>query len=455
MLQEPKQVNMKLAKMLLLLSLISPIVVSLCDAEALRLHATHADAGRGLSKRELLHRMASRSKARSARLLSGRAVGARVGPGVYTDGVPDTEYLVHMAIGTPPQPVQLVLDTGSDLTWTQCWPCMACFRQALPLFDPSRSLTFAMQPCYLPTCRDLPWSSCGEQSWGDRICVYSYSYADKSITTGHLDSDTFTFASADGAAGGVSVPDLTFGCGIFNSGVFMSNETGIAGFARGALSLPSQLKADNFSYCFTAITGSEPSPVFLGVPANLYSNATHGDRGVVQSTALIRYRSVQLKAYYISLKGITVGTRRLPIPESMFALKEDGTGGAIIDSGTGMTMLPEAVYNLLCDAFVAQTRLSVHKPTSSSVSQLCFSVPPGVKPDVPALVLHFEGASLDLPRENYMFEIEEAGGSVTCLAINPGEDLSVIGNFQQQNLHVLYDLANNMLSFIPAQCNKL
>ena len=100
-------------------------------------------------------------------------------------------------------------------------------------------------------------------------------------------------------------------------------------------------------------------------------------------------------------------------------------------------------------------RLPVDNETSSSLSQLCISVPRRAKPDVPKLVLHFEGATLDLPRENYMFEFEDAGGSVTCLAINAGDDLTIIGNYQQQNLHVLYDLVGNMLSFVPAQCNRL
>jgi len=33
--------------------------------------------------------------------------------------------------------------------------------------------------------------------------------------------------------------------------------------------------------------------------------------------------------------------------------------------------------------------------------------------------------------------------------------MTIIGNYQQQNLHVLYDLVGNMLSFVPAQCNRL
>ena len=39
-------------------------------------------------------------------------------PGQRNGSDPSTEYLVHLGIGTPPQPVQLTLDTGSDLTWT-------------------------------------------------------------------------------------------------------------------------------------------------------------------------------------------------------------------------------------------------------------------------------------------------------------------------------------------------
>ncbi|KAM0914186.1 hypothetical protein ACQ4PT_011720 [Festuca glaucescens] len=173
--------------------------------------------------------MAARSKARSMRLLSDHAV--RVDPGPYADSVPDTEYLVHLSIGTPPQPVQRSLDTGSDLVWTQRQPCQACFDQALPYFDPFNSSTFSVLPCHQPMCQqNLDWSFCGKQYWDNQTCVYVYDYADNSIITGHLDTDTFTFAAADGV-GSASVPGLAFGCGLFNNGNFQSNGTGIAGLA--------------------------------------------------------------------------------------------------------------------------------------------------------------------------------------------------------------------------------
>ncbi|EEE58952.1 hypothetical protein OsJ_10633 [Oryza sativa Japonica Group] len=401
-----------------IVSLLAALDVSRCNAAAtVRMQITHVDIGCGLAGRELMQRMALRSRARAARLLSGSA-SAPVSPGAYDNGVPTTEYLVHLAIGTPPQPVQLTLDTGSDLIWTQCQPCPACFDQALPYFDPSTSSTLSLTSCDSTLCQGLPVASLPR-------------------------SDKFTFVGA-----GASVPGVAFGCGLFNNGVFKSNETGIAGFGRGPLSLPSQLKVGNFSHCFTTITGAIPSTVLLDLPADLFSNG----QGAVQTTPLIQ-NPANPTFYYLSLKGITVGSTRLPVPESEFALK-NGTGGTIIDSGTAMTSLPTRVYRLVRDAFAAQVKLPVVSGNTTD-PYFCLSAPLRAKPYVPKLVLHFEGATMDLPRENYVFEVEDAGSSILCLAIIEGGEVTTIGNFQQQNMHVLYDLQNSKLSFVPAQCDKL
>jgi hypothetical protein len=273
------------------------------------------------------------------------------------------------------------------------------------------------------------------------------------VTRGELGREVFTFASGAGEGSSAAVPGLVFGCGHANRGVFTSNETGIAGFGRGSLSLPSQLKVGNFSHCFTTITGAIPSTVLLDLPADLFSNG----QGAVQTTPLIQYAKNEANPtlYYLSLKGITVGSTRLPVPESAFALT-NGTGGTIIDSGTSITSLPPQVYQVVRDEFAAQIKLPV-VPGNATGHYTCFSAPSQAKPDVPKLVLHFEGATMDLPRENYVFEVpDDAGNSIICLAINElGDERATIGNFQQQNMHVLYDLQNNMLSFVAAQCDKL
>uniref|UniRef100_A0A0E0KCZ6 Peptidase A1 domain-containing protein n=1 Tax=Oryza punctata TaxID=4537 RepID=A0A0E0KCZ6_ORYPU len=433
---------MKMQKLVLLIpALLAALAISCCNAAAapVRMQLTHVDAGRGLSGRELMHRMAMRSKARAPRLLSGSAT-APVSPAPDADGGPGTRR------------VQLTFDTGSDLTWTQCLPCPLCFEQSLPYFDGSRSSTHALLPCDSTQCQSLQVVSCGKKYWSNQSCVYIYTYGDKSVTVGHLDVETITFGDGAGAdtSRRASMPGVAFGCGLVNHGTYGIAGTGLAGFGRGPLSLPSQLKLDNFSYCLTAaMTGSKPSTILLDLPADLYS---HGC-SAVQTTPLIK-NPRNPTPYYLSLKGITVGSKRLPVPESVFALK-NGTGGTVIDSGTSIMWLPPSVYRLVREAFLAHVKLPV-VPSNGTGPLLCFSAPPRGKPYVPKLVLHFEGATMHLPRENYVFEVDDdAGNRNICLAITEGDEMTIIGNFQQQNMHVLYDLKNSKLSFVHAQCDKL
>uniref|UniRef100_A0A0E0P7E2 Peptidase A1 domain-containing protein n=1 Tax=Oryza rufipogon TaxID=4529 RepID=A0A0E0P7E2_ORYRU len=418
-----------------------------CDSANLRLQLSHVDAGRGLTHWELLRRMAQRSKARATHLLSaqaqsagrGRSASAPVNPGAYDDGFPTTEYLVHLAAGTPPQEVQLTLDTGSDIAWTQCkrCPASACFNQTLPLFDPSASSESETTP---------PCGGGGNDATS-RACNYSISYGDGSVTRGELGREVFTFASGAGEGSSAAVPGLVFGCGHANRGVFTSNETGIAGFGRGSLSLPSQLKVGNFSHCFTTITGSKTSAVLLGLPANLYSNGRGRGAAVVQITPLT-HNSRHPTLYYLSLKGITVGGsyRCRSTPRSS-------------NSGTSITSLPPRTYRAVREEFAAQVKLPV-VPGNATDPFTCFSAPlRGPKPDVPTMALHFEGATMRLPQENYVFEVvddDDAGNSsrIICLAVIEGGEI-ILGNFQQQNMHVLYDLQNSKLSFVPAQCDQL
>lgn len=419
---------------------------------------THADAGRGLARPELVRRMAHRARARR-RLLSASqderpAVRARVHAG--GGGIVTNEYLVHLAVGTPPRSVALTLDTGSDLVWTQCAPCRDCFHQGLPLLDPAASSTYAALPCGAPRCRALPFTSCGGggRSWGNnRSCAYVYHYGDKSVTAGEIATDRFTFGGDNGGGNGdgdSSLPTrrLTFGCGHFNKGVFQSNETGIAGFGRGRWSLPSQLNVTSFSYCFTSMFESKSSLVTLGgaPAAALYSHAHLS--GEVRTTPLLKNPS-QPSLYFLSLKGISVGRTRLPVPESKFR-------STIIDSGASITTLPEQVYEAVKAEFAAQVGLPPSGVEGSALD-LCFALPVTAlwrRPPVPSLTLHLEGADWELPRANYVFE--DLGARVMCVVLDaaPGEQ-TVIGNFQQQNTHVVYDLENDRLSFAPARCDSL
>nr|CAD1827054.1 unnamed protein product [Ananas comosus var. bracteatus] len=406
--------------LLLLASLVPPAISAF---DGLRVDLTHVDAGRNFTKFELLQRMALRSRAQSAMLVSKAAGGSAnsisatdvpVSPNPY-------EYTIGVSIGTPAQPLLLMLDTGSDLIWTQCQPCLSCTNQSFPF----------------KLCQALPQSACHAQ------CLYLYEYLDNSFTVGTLASEAFTFGSTNN----VTVPNLGFGCGFQNQGNF----NGIAGFGRGPLSLISQLGVGKFGYCFISYhdDDSKSSALMLGSAANLNGSSTN-----IQSTPFVTNTS-QPTYYYLSLDGITVGTTRLPIPRSAFALQQNGTGGVFIDSGTSFTYLTTVAYKLVRSAFLSQVKLPVANVTAEGFD-LCFSLPssPSAKVDVPKLIFHLEGADMDLPRDNYMLQDSTMG--LMCLAMfDSGSEISIIGNFQQQNMHIVYDLDDQKLSFAPAQCDQL
>lgn len=438
---------------------------------AMRAHLTHIDSGRGFTKRDLLRRMAARTRARVDKRWS--PLGLRPPPPLPPQPQPpppppqpqpgggandtgltawvsrgtvgrDSEYLIHFGIGTPTQPVALTLDTSSDLIWTQC-ACKSCFDQPFQFLDTSASSTLKHVPCTDRVCTwgGLPLSGC---TVNDNMCFYVHSYGNDTFTTGKLSEDTFTFQAPSGKPVAMR-PSLRFGCGMYNTGNFTSKESGMAGFGRGLLSLPKQLNVTRFSYCFTAINESGNSSVFLGTYGNLSAQA--------QSTPFARGpKGPNSSLYYLSLLGVTVGTKRLPFDASAFGLKGDGSGGTIIDSGTGITTFPRAVFRTLRGEFESQTSLPVTDGSADPDSMLCFSSSmPGVY--VPPLILHLEGADWQLPRGNYV--LDSSDDNTTCVVINSSGDngITIIGNFQQQNMHIAYDLGSNKLFFEPARCNEL
>jgi len=112
---------------------------------------THVDAGTSYTKLELLSRAIARSKARVAALQSAAVSAPPVVDPITAARVLVTassgEYMVDLAIGTPPLYYTAIMDTGSDLIWTQCAPCLLCADQPTPYFDAKKSATYRALPC--------------------------------------------------------------------------------------------------------------------------------------------------------------------------------------------------------------------------------------------------------------------------------------------------------------------
>ncbi|KAK1679990.1 hypothetical protein QYE76_040838 [Lolium multiflorum] len=434
--------------LLWLLLLLQSVAISTASSRGIRVELKHADTRGDFTGTERIRRAAERSHRRVNGLLD---TGISSTATLKGDGIEGTAtvhastatYLVDLAIGTPPLPITAVLDTGSDLIWTQCdAPCRKCFPQPAPLYAPAGSATYANVSCRSPLCDALRVDPSSHCSAAERGCPYYFSYGDGTSTNGVLATETLTFES------GAAVHGIAFGCGTENHGS-TDNSSGLVGMGRGPLSLVSQLGVTRFSYCFTPFNDKTASPLFLGPSAAALSTAAKSTPFAPNPSGGGRTSSY----YYLNLEGISVDDTLLPIDPVVFQVSPMGGGGFIIDSGTTFTALEERAFLVLARAFAARVGLPLASGAHLGLS-LCFAAPEGRTEavDVPRLVFHFDGADMALPRESYVVEDRSTG--VACLGMVSMRGMSVLGSLQQQSMHVLYDL-EGILSFEHAKCGEL
>jgi hypothetical protein len=124
-----------------------------------------------------------------------------------------------------------------------------------------------------------------------------------------------------------------------------------------------------------------------------------------------------------------------------------------------VSLLVDSVYQEFKKAVMASVGAA---PTATPVGapfEVCF--PKAGVSGAPDLVFTFQaGAALTVPPANYLFDV---GNDTVCLSvmsiallnITALDGLNILGSFQQENVHLLFDLDKDMLSFEPADCSSL
>ncbi|XP_002520371.2 aspartyl protease family protein 2 [Ricinus communis] len=364
------------------------------------------------------------------------------------------EYFMDVFIGTPPRHFSLILDTGSDLNWIQCVPCYDCFVQNGPYYDPKESSSFKNIGCHDPRCHLVsspdPPQPCKAEN---QTCPYFYWYGDSSNTTGDFALETFTvnLTSPAGKSEFKRVENVMFGCGHWNRGLF-HGAAGLLGLGRGPLSFSSQLQSlygHSFSYCLVDRNSDTnvSSKLIFGEDKDLLNHPE------VNFTSLVAGKENPVDTfYYVQIKSIMVGGEVLKIPEETWHLSPEGAGGTIVDSGTTLSYFAEPSYEIIKDAFVKKVKgYPVIK--DFPILDPCYNVSGVEKMELPEFGILFEdGAVWNFPVENYFIKLEPE--EIVCLAIlgTPRSALSIIGNYQQQNFHILYDTKKSRLGYAPMKC---
>ncbi|XP_012703319.1 aspartyl protease 37 [Setaria italica] len=330
----------------------------------------------------------------------------------------------------------------------QCQPCLSCYRQLDPVFNPRLSSSFAVVPCSSDTCGQLDEHSCRSEE--DDACQYTYKYSGNGMTKGTLAIDKL-------AVGSDVFHGVVFGCSDTSAGGPPAQASGLVGLGRGPLSLPSQLSVHRFMYCLPPPTSRTPGKLVLGAGADAVLNVS--DRVTITMSSSTRYPSY----YYLNLDGIAVGdqtprtlvrTTATPPPATDVGGSGANAYGMIVDIASTISFLEASLYEELADDLEQEIRLPRATPSRRLGLDLCFILPEGVGMDrvyVPTVSLSFDGRWLELERDRLFVE----DGRMMCLMVGKTRGVSILGNFQQQNMHVLYNLRRGRITFAKGSCESM
>ena len=401
---------------------------------------------------------------------------------------PGSDYTLSFTLNS--QTLSVYMDTGSDVVWFPCSPfeCILCEGKYEPgTLSPLNVSKSSLLPCKSRACSaahsslsssDLcamakcPLDQIETSDCANFACPsFYYAYGDGSFIA-QLHREKLIMPSTSNTP--LILKNFTFGC----AHSALGEPIGVAGFGRGALSLPAQLKnlsphlGNQFSYClvshsFDSTKLRNPSPLILGKYKQKSSDKVSE---FVYTPMLDNPKHPYF--YSIGLEAISVGSHRIPAPENLKRVDGEGNGGVVVDSGTTYTMLPSELYNSMVvelDKRVGKALKRASETESRTGLSPCYYLRGSSSGRVvPSLALHFGGnSSVTLPRRNYFYEFMDGGDGrrrgrmVGCLMMMDGGDEAesgpgaTLGNYQQQGFEVVYDLEERRVGFAPRECASL
>ncbi|KAH0934462.1 hypothetical protein HID58_011579 [Brassica napus] len=320
-------------------------------------------------------------------------------------------YILKVGIGTPKQNRSLVLDSGYDLTWTQCEPCGVsgtCYPQEEPIFNPSSSSTYTNVPCSSPLCDSLPSQGLNKYCSASNCFYNDTIYDDNSFTSGFFAKEKFTLDSE-------VFDSVNFGC-VVNSDENFKSRAGFLGLGRGEISFPSQMAVKYNNIFFYCIPSSREYGGYL----------TFGSRGLSNSVS-----------------------PDLEIPLTVFS-----TAGTIIDLNTEFTRLPPKAYAALRTAFMEDMSEANYTITvGRSILDTCYTLPSLENVRLPTILFSFGGGTvveLDPVGMLYVFDVSQA--CFPFVGNDNDDDIAIFGNVQQRTMQIVYDGLGGRVGFAPNGC---
>lgn len=358
------------------------------------------------------------------------------------------------------------MDTGSSLVWLPCTRRYQCSECNFPNVDPQNITTFIpnlsssamIVGCKNKKCGWVFGSDDLAQCHDDQICPPYFIQYGLGSTSGVLLSETLDFPEKN-------VTDFLIGCSISSS----RQPSGIAGFGRGRGSLPVQMGVKKFSYCLVShrFDDAPVSSDLVLVTASDSGRKSGKSGGVISYTPLrknpLTSNSAFQEYYYVTLRKITVGSKPVKVPYSFLVPGSDGNGGTIVDSGTTFTYIDSEAFEPVAQEFekqMSQYNRAIDVENQSGLRP-CFNISGHETVFFPDLVFYFKGgAKMALPLADFFSFYDTSFVCLTLVSNNRNISSEakfgpsiILGNYQQQNYYMEYDLENERLGFREQTCS--
>ena len=438
-------------------------------------HGPHAALGR------IRHAFHSNLTSSSGRRLSahndGRGSvlsGALSSPGYFSAVV---------CIGTPARSFEVVVDTGSAITSIPCNECRACGKHRSG--RDGRYEHHSSSTAQRVACPAQDESLRCRQCSASGLCEFNVGYVEGSAIHGHVVRDVVHVTRAANASAEVSRVPMYLGCQTHETGKFRAQPAdGILGLqpdghdSRRSV-LPNMVQAlmgmHSSANAFSLCLGDSSGLLLLG-------GRTGGTSALVRrpGSATVGFMVAgSAERFALRLQDVRVGVAPIAstsaaartIPDGLVSLRlpSSALNPVVVDSGTSFFFVPTPLWRAI-HARMREHHRGLRRVGAHRVCAFMTRVMRDAMPSIELLLDGPRGARPLLIRPaQYMVEYKAAalgqswprkhrqdGAMHYCIDIfNNGRKGTVLGASVLRHREVIFDLSNNTIAFVDADCGSL
>ncbi|OBT89848.1 hypothetical protein VE02_00789 [Pseudogymnoascus sp. 03VT05] len=337
-------------------------------------------------------------------------------------------YYANITLGTPAQHIRIQIDTGSSDLWVNSAGSKICTGTSTVSGECEESGTY---------------SANSSSTYKYVQSNFNITYMDGSGAAGDYVSDLMMIANAE-------IKDLQFGVGYQSTsseavlGIgYVSNEVQVANLGLkaynnvpAALAAQGTIPSNAYSLWLNDLDSHSGNILFGGVDTERFTGTLE--------TLPVQKTSAGYTDFLITLTSLSFGGK---------TLIEKQAQAVLLDSGSSLIYLPNAMTNAIYEAIGAQydsTQSAAFVPCSMrSINETL-----DFKFTSPTISVPLDELILDIPKTNNKTAVFPGGEPACLFGIAPsGVTVPVLGDTFLRSAYVVYDLGNNEISLAQTKFN--